>query len=279
MAARVFVVTGGNRGIGYAIVKGLAEKETNAVVYLTARKSSEGEEAVQKIKEELGAKLKSDVRAVAVDITDAATGKKLAEYLKAEHGGLDVLINNAGFAFKNDATESPFHQAEVTIGINYYGTKLISSFLTPLIRTNGRVVNVCSQAGVMKGGMMMTVKYSDENIAKLHDPNVTEQTIDDFVEKYKVLAQENRRKEGGYPESAYCVSKAAEIALTMMQARELKAKGIKVNACCPGYVSTGMTSYKGQLTVEEGADTPIFLATDPNAPDGKFVYQRKEISW
>ena len=43
------------------------------------------------------------------------------------------------------------------------------------------------------------------------------------------LANENRRKEGGFPESAYRVSKAAEIALTMIQARELASKGIIVN--------------------------------------------------
>uniref|UniRef100_A0A1I7YCH7 Glyceraldehyde-3-phosphate dehydrogenase n=1 Tax=Steinernema glaseri TaxID=37863 RepID=A0A1I7YCH7_9BILA len=49
--------------------------------------------------------------------------------------------------------------------------------------------------------------------------------------------------------------------------------------CCPGYVNTDMSSHKGHLTIEEGADTPIFLATDPSAPDGKFVYLRKEISW
>jgi NAD(P)-dependent dehydrogenase (short-subunit alcohol dehydrogenase family) len=43
------------------------------------------------------------------------------------------------------------------------------------------------------------------------------------------LANENRRKEGGFPESAYRVSKAAEIALSMIQARELASKGIIVN--------------------------------------------------
>uniref|UniRef100_A0AC34RM48 Uncharacterized protein n=1 Tax=Panagrolaimus sp. JU765 TaxID=591449 RepID=A0AC34RM48_9BILA len=78
-----------------------------------------------------------------------------------EHDGLDVLINNAGFAFHNDATEPADVQAEVTIGINYYGTKLVSSYLIPLIRPGGRVVNVCSQAGVMKG------VYDQRHIDKL----------------------------------------------------------------------------------------------------------------
>lgn len=40
-----------------------------------------------------------------------------------------------------------------------------------------------------------------------------------------------------------------------------------------------MTSGKGPLTIEEGADTPIYLAIDKNAPDGKFVAERKEINY
>ena len=85
------------------------------------------------------------------------------------------------------------------------------------------------------------------------------------------------RKEGGFPESAYRVSKAAEIALTLLYQR--RYKDLKINACCPGYVSTNMSSYKGHLTVEQGADTPVYLATSDSAPNGEFVYQRKIIEW
>ena len=95
----------------------------------------------------LGDQRKSDIRFHQLDITNEDSVKALAEFLKKEHNGLDVLINNAGFAFKVDATESASVQADVTIGVNYYGTKLVSSYLVPLIRSGGRVVNVCSQLG------------------------------------------------------------------------------------------------------------------------------------
>ena len=97
--------------------------------------------------ESLGSSRKSDIRFHQLDITNEDSIKTFAAYLKKEHDGLDVLINNAGFAFKTDATESAAVQADVTIGINYYGTKLVSSYLVPLIRSGGRLVNVCSQAG------------------------------------------------------------------------------------------------------------------------------------
>lgn len=40
-----------------------------------------------------------------------------------------------------------------------------------------------------------------------------------------------------------------------------------------------MTSHKGHLTIDQGADTPIYLATDSSVPHGEFVYQRKALDW
>ena len=73
-----------------------------------------------------------------LDITNEQSCKQFAEHLKQKHGGLDVLVNNAGFAFPNASTEPAGVQAEVTIGVNYYGTKLVSNYLIPLIRPGGR---------------------------------------------------------------------------------------------------------------------------------------------
>ena len=49
--------------------------------------------------------------------------------------------------------------------------------------------------------------------------------------------------------------------------------------CCPGFVDTDMTNHKGTKTIEEGADTPIYLAIDPNAPQGKYVRDREVNEW
>uniref|UniRef100_A0A0R3RHX5 carbonyl reductase (NADPH) n=1 Tax=Elaeophora elaphi TaxID=1147741 RepID=A0A0R3RHX5_9BILA len=274
MSSEVFVVTGSNKGIGYGIVKGLAEKLHDAVIYLTARNEKLGTESLDKVIKELGDKRHSDIRFHQLDITDRNSCENFASYLKKEHNGLDALINNAGFAFKNAATESPEEQARVTIGINYDGTKQVSSILFPLIRDGGRVVNVSSSLGVIAG------RYSDEIIAKLTSPSLTIDDIDKFTCDYIKACIGDKRKENGFPSSAYEVSKAAEIALTFVQAKELKSRNILVNACHPGYVDTDMTSHRGPLTVEEGADTPIYLATlEGNGPTGKFFYKRKEVDW
>lgn len=274
MSGKIFVVTGANKGIGYGIVQGLAQQLNGAIIYLTARNSSLGQEALKKLDTELGARrTNNSVFFHQLDITDETSCRQFAQHLQKEHSGLDVLINNAGFAFKNSATEPAGVQADVTIGINYYGTKLVTDILGPLIRDGGRIVNVCSQAGIMGG------RYKKELIDNFAQPNYTVTDIDAFVEEYKKLAHENRRKEGGYPESAYCVSKTAEIALTLIQARQFKSRNIIVNGCCPGYVDTAMTSHKGPLTIEQGADTPIWLATAPDVPCGEFVFKRKVNKW
>uniref|UniRef100_A0A915NB01 Uncharacterized protein n=1 Tax=Meloidogyne javanica TaxID=6303 RepID=A0A915NB01_MELJA len=221
-------VTGANKGIGYGIVRGLAQQLNGATIYLTARNPTLGQAAVQQLQKELGDKKKSEVIFHQLDITDENSCKKLVEYLREKFGGLDVLINNAGIAFKQSDTEPPSIQADITIGINYYGTKSISNVLIPLICKGGRIVNVCSQIGEMNGSYC---KYKKELVDRFRDiPALKVSDIDQFVEDYKKLAEEDRRKEGGYPESAYGVSKAAEIALTMLQAHELGSKGITVNA-------------------------------------------------
>jgi carbonyl reductase 1 len=270
MSQQIFVVTGANKGIGYGIVETLASTVNNAIIYLTARDESRGKSAVQKLEQSLGNKKKSEIRFHQLDIEDEASAKRFAEYLKKTHGEIDVLINNAGFAFKQAATESAEEQANVTIGINYYGTKKVSTQLVPLIKKGGRVVNVCSQAGIMKD------IYDDKHIQKLKNAS-SEKEIDEFVEEYKQAAKDDTRKEHGFPCSAYRVSKAAEIAYTLLLHRQ--HKDLTINACCPGYVNTDMSSGKGPLTIEQGADTPVYLATDSNAPNGDFVYQRKSIPW
>ena len=78
---------------------------------------------------------------------------------------------------------------------------------------------------------------------------------------------------------AYGVAKAALNALTRTLPRDLP-KGVKVNACDPGWVATRMGGPSAPLTVEEGADTPIWLALLPeDGPTGGFFRRRQPAAW
>ena len=79
--------------------------------------------------------------------------------------------------------------------------------------------------------------------------------------------------------AAYSISKAALNAVTMSAARALGSK-VKVNAACPGWVRTAMGGEAASRSPEEGADTPIWLATLPdNGPTGGFFRNRRPIGW
>ncbi len=83
---------------------------------------------------------------------------------------------------------------------------------------------------------------------------------------------------GGAP--AYRVSKTGLNALTRILAAELADEGIKVNSACPGWVRTDMGGSGARSSVEEGADTPVWLATLPDdGPTGGFFRGREPIPW
>jgi len=80
-----------------------------------------------------------------LDITDQKSIDKLRDYLVEHHGGLDVLVNNAGIAFRG---ESPLSGAQATVGCNFFGTLNVCEALFPLIRYGGSVVNVSSISAI-----------------------------------------------------------------------------------------------------------------------------------
>jgi NAD(P)-dependent dehydrogenase (short-subunit alcohol dehydrogenase family) len=77
---------------------------------------------------------------------------------------------------------------------------------------------------------------------------------------------------------AYCISKTALNGVTSQLATALPK--FAVNSVCPGWVRTDMGSQGATRSVEEGADTIVWLAADaPQKLTGKFLRDRKEIPW
>lgn len=268
--SKVAVVTGSNKGIGFAIVRGLC-KQFDGHVYLTARNEQLGVAAVGELEKE-GLKPKFHQ----LDITDKSSVAKFATFLKEKYGGLDVLVNNAGFAYKQSATEPFSEQAEVTVNINYWGTLNVCEALFPLLRSHARVSNVSSFVSLMALNKCSQPLQLELRAIK------TVEDLNKYMNKFVEAAKKELHTQEGWPSTAYGVSKIGVTLLSRIQQAMIDAdttrNDIIINACCPGYVDTDMTSHKGTKTIDQGADTPLYLALLPancGEPRGKFVSERQ----
>ncbi|XP_076753421.1 carbonyl reductase [NADPH] 1 [Xylocopa sonorina] len=270
---RVAVVTGGNKGIGFAIVKGLC-KQFDGVVYLTARDDTRGMNAVKQL-EEQGLKPKFHQ----LDVTDEASISTFHDYLQKTYGGLDVLVNNAAIAFKTAATEPFSLQAEETIRVNYFGLRKVCTKLYPLLKPHARVVHLSSSAG------RLSLIPSESLKKRLSDSSLTEEQLDDIMREFVNTAKANTHLENGWSNSAYVASKVGVSALARIHQRMFDSdsrQDLVVNSVHPGYVDTDMTSHKGPLTPDQGAEAPIFCALLPENTDikGKYIwYDKSLVEW
>ncbi|CAH0731468.1 unnamed protein product, partial [Brenthis ino] len=262
---KIAVVTGSNKGVGFAIVRGLC-KRFEGIVYLTSRDEKRGAAAVAALNQE---GLHPNYHQL--DITDKQSITTFRDYLKEKYGFIDILINNAAIAFKTKAPEPVAVQAEQTLFVNYFSVLSTCDILFPIMRNGGRVVNISSSAG------HLSLIPSETLRKRFQDPNLTTQELSELMNKYVEAAKEGTHA-AEWGNSSYVVSKVGLTALTKIQQRLLNDRDIKVNAVHPGYVNTDMSSHKGVLSIDEGAQAPLYLALDaPDTVRGEYVWFDKRI--
>jgi len=144
------LVTGASRGIGKAIAISL--DAAGAQVLLNSR-NVEDIEAV-------AGELANDPQLLAADLAPPGAGTALAERVVAEHGGVDILINNAGIAMRRTPEELTEADVDEVFNINVRGLLMLTVGLgnSMIERGGGSVVNISSVAGVI--GPLGRVAYS-----------------------------------------------------------------------------------------------------------------------
>ena len=139
MKGRVAVVTGGARGIGFAIAQRAAA--SGAAVALWDVDAARANQAAAEI---------PGSTAHAVDLTDEAAVRAAAAATEAAHGRIDILVNNAGITGGNAPTwQLPAAEWRRVVEINLVAPFLVCSAVLPgmVARGYGRVVNIASVAG------------------------------------------------------------------------------------------------------------------------------------
>lgn len=145
---RIALVSGGNRGIGYAICRGLARR--GCLVILGARNADEGRAAAEALQ---GEGLAVEYRPLDV-ARDASVRKCVAAVLK-RHGRIDILVNNAGVLLDPKGSrvlDSRLDTYRKTLEINFYGALRLCQAVAPAMRKAryGRIVNMSSGLGQLR---------------------------------------------------------------------------------------------------------------------------------
>ncbi|WUH90278.1 SDR family NAD(P)-dependent oxidoreductase [Streptomyces sp. NBC_00433] len=145
---RIAVVTGANRGLGYALAAGLARR--GMTVVLTARRLSDAEAAASALRED-----ELDVHPGELDLTSPASVNRAFADVERDFGRLDVLINNAGIAIDRGQkpSQTDIETAEATLNVNVLGTWRCCKQAVRLMRIGGygRITNVSSHMGSLAG--------------------------------------------------------------------------------------------------------------------------------
>jgi short-subunit dehydrogenase involved in D-alanine esterification of teichoic acids len=141
---RIAAVTGANRGIGFEICRGLARLGIHTI--LTGRDERKAGKAGEKLAAE-----GLDVRPHQLDVADPESVERLREFVVAEYGRLDILVNNAALYIddRHSLLTVDLEVMRSTMEVNVYGPlRLIQAFV-PLMKQAGygRIVNVSSGIG------------------------------------------------------------------------------------------------------------------------------------
>jgi NAD(P)-dependent dehydrogenase (short-subunit alcohol dehydrogenase family) len=209
-------------------------------VILTSRNSANGEAAVRKLARD-GAK---KVVSTELDVSNQVSVDNLFDKVERTSGRLDILVNNAAILIDREdvvASNADLDTVMTTLETNLMGAWRMCKAFIPLMKKNSYGRIVNVSSGAGEFEYMAT--------------------------------------SGGYW-PAYSVSKASLNALTVMLASELKGTNILANAVCPGWVRTDMGGSNATRSVEEGAATPVWLATLPDGgPTGCNFFDKKQINW
>jgi clavulanate-9-aldehyde reducatase len=139
LAGRVAVVTGASSGIGAATATALSR--AGATVALGARRRDR--------LEQVAAGLEGPSSLHEVDVTDEAQAREFVESAHSEHGGLHLLVNNAGVMLLGPVHDADTAQWRQMLDVNLWGLLVCTHSALPLIAGSGGgdIVNVSSVAG------------------------------------------------------------------------------------------------------------------------------------
>lgn len=139
LSGRIALVTGGNRGIGFGIARGLAS--AGATVVIANRKATEGQSAAESLKKE-------GLNAVAIpaDVSNTSSVSALVSKVISDFGRIDILVNNAGVILRKPAEEVSEEEWDYVMNTNLKGLFFCCQLVgrEMIRRKKGKIINISS---------------------------------------------------------------------------------------------------------------------------------------
>ncbi len=145
-------ITGGNRGIGLGLLKGLSS--SNNVIF-SVRDKAKGEKTLEELKN-------LDADYVVMDVDDTNSIEVAVGELKNKLSKVDILFNNAGILLKEydvDAVDTPETSILKTFNTNTLGVLRVCRSVIPLMKNGGRIINVSSGMGQLEDMESGSIAY------------------------------------------------------------------------------------------------------------------------
>ncbi|OQO09931.1 hypothetical protein B0A48_04286 [Cryoendolithus antarcticus] len=242
--APIMLVTGGNRGIGLSIVRGLAERAPDGTIIVASRQGSAAEGAIATLQQE---GVKATFHALSLDVTNDESIRTAVQEVNSVFGHLDVLVNNAGIGLNPSADYSDFrHTYNKVFDTNITSVALLSHLFMPLLlkSNNPKIINLSSGR------------------ASVHA--LTTGTLPPTASV------------------SYSVSKTALNVLTLEMAKQFP--DVAFYAATPGHCSTALNAFKGKRDPGEGAGVIVELAVADKGKYGLGFWERvdgemREVAW
>ncbi|MFI0943219.1 SDR family NAD(P)-dependent oxidoreductase [Streptomyces sp. NPDC021020] len=277
--SRIALVTGANQGLGRALAEGLAARmQPGDLVLLTGRNHDRVTAAAAEVRALPGSRARVEGRVLDVSDTDAVA--RLAEELRAEHGGVDVVLSNAVTRMLPE--DSQAERADEVIDVSNTATHAILRSFGAVLRPGGRLLVVASSLG--------TLGHLDPWLHHLFDGASLEQ-VEYAVESWRAAVHNGTAREAGWPVWLNVPSKVAQVAAVRAVAAERRerdlATGTLVASVCPGMVDTAtsrpwFSDYSHAQTPAAAAEAVLDLVSaegvDPGLY-GELVRFGKPLDW
>jgi NAD(P)-dependent dehydrogenase (short-subunit alcohol dehydrogenase family) len=269
LTSHVYIVTGGNSGIGLVTVRQLAKQ--GAKVILACRRPQEGENAKAQL--ELSG-IKGKIEVMRLDLANLDSVRSFAKEFLSRHDRLNGLVNNAGVM--NTPKGKTHDGFETQFGTNHLGHFLLTELLLETLKKSApsRIVNLSSCFHDKAMGREGRIDFDDLNF--------------------------ERKKYDGW--EAYAQSKLANLLHAKQLAQRLQGTGVAAVSVHPGWVRTNLIGHSmpvwmqdvllrpilkiaGMIEPWEGAQTTLFALLSPEVPaqSGSYfsqfgIYRTREAS-